>query len=87
MSPRAKPANPLRRAVTAMRNIRERHGERLEPKASMGAKLEPLSFWLRHRISPVNWMFRGLLDVVTHGEAPERNPFKTSGSQSSPPLP
>jgi len=59
----------------------------LEPKASMGAKPEPLSFWLRHRISSVNWMFRGLLDVVPHGEAPERNPFKTTGSQSGSPLP
>src|SRR6185295_15979911 len=40
----------------------------LEPKASMGAKPEPLSFWLRHRVSALNWMFRGLLDVVPHSE-------------------
>lgn len=50
----------------------------LEPKAAMGAKPEPLSSWLRHRVSAVNWMFRGLLDVVPHSEAPERNPFKAS---------
>ena len=49
----------------------------LEPKAALGAKPEPMSVWLRHRIPAANWILRGLLGVVTHEEAPERNPFKT----------
>jgi len=49
----------------------------LEPKAALGAKPEPMSVWLRHRVPVLNWMVRGLLGAVPHGEAPERNPFKT----------
>ena len=48
----------------------------LEPKAGLGAKPEPMSVWVRHRVPPVNWLLRGLLSAVPHDEAPERNPFK-----------
>jgi hypothetical protein len=57
----------------------------LEPKAAMGAKPEAMSVWMRHRVPALNWMLRGVLGVVTHAEAPERNPFKTaSDSQPQP---
>ena len=49
----------------------------LEPKAALGAKPEPMSVWLRHRVPAMNWMIRGLLGAVPHSEAPERNPFKS----------
>jgi len=49
----------------------------LEPKAALGAKPEPMSVWLRHRVPALNWIFRGLLGGVPHAEAPERNPFKS----------
>jgi hypothetical protein len=48
----------------------------LEPKAALGAKPEPMSVWLRHRVPALNWCLRGLLGAVPHAEAPERNPFK-----------
>lgn len=48
----------------------------LEPKAALGAKPEPMSVWLRHRVPAMNWIIRGMLGAVTHDEAPERNPFK-----------
>ena len=48
----------------------------LEPKAALGAKPEPMSVWLRHRVPAMNWIVRGMLGAVTHDEAPERNPFK-----------
>ncbi len=51
----------------------------LEPKAALGAKPEPMSVWLRHRVPMLNWMLRGLLGAVPHAEAPERNPFKSAG--------
>lgn len=50
----------------------------LEPKAALGAKPQPMSIWLRHRVPVFNWVFRGLLGGVPHSEAPERNPFKAS---------
>jgi len=50
----------------------------LEPKAALGAKPEPMSVWLRHRVPAMNWVLRGLLGAVTHEEAPERNPFKVA---------
>lgn len=50
----------------------------LEPKAALGAKPQPMSVWLRHRVPAFNWIFRGLLGGVPHAEAPERNPFKAS---------
>lgn len=48
----------------------------LEPKAALGAKPEPMSVWLRHRVPAWNWMMRGVLNAVPHDEAPQRNPFK-----------
>jgi Acetyltransferase (GNAT) domain len=48
----------------------------LEPKAALGAKPEPMSIWMRHRVPALNWLMRGLLGAVPHQEAPERNPFK-----------
>lgn len=50
----------------------------LEPKAGLGAKPEPMSVWVRHRVPAFNWLLRGLLGAVPHAEAPERNPFKTA---------
>jgi hypothetical protein len=50
----------------------------LEPKAALGAKPEPMSVWLRHRLPAMNWMLRGVLGGVPHNEAPERNPFKSA---------
>lgn len=54
----------------------------LEPKAALGAKPEPMSVWLRHRLPALNWVMRGMLDAVSHEEAPERNPFKVSVSKN-----
>jgi predicted N-acyltransferase len=49
----------------------------LEPKARLGARPEPLSIWIRHRIPMLNVVVRGLLHTISdHDEAPERNPFK-----------
>lgn len=53
----------------------------LEPKAALGAKPEPMSVWLRHRVPAMNWLIRGMLGAVTHEEPPERNPFKTSAAR------
>ncbi|MBI1839897.1 MAG: GNAT family N-acetyltransferase [Verrucomicrobia bacterium] len=50
----------------------------LEPKAAMGAKPEPMTAWMRHRVPALNWVLRGLINTVDHEEAPERNPFKTT---------
>ncbi len=50
----------------------------LEPKAALGAKPEPMSVWLRHRVPALNWMLRGAFGAIPHAEAPERNPFKTT---------
>jgi hypothetical protein len=50
----------------------------LEPKAALGAKPQPMSVWLRHRVPAVNWVLRGLLGGVPHAEAPERSPFRSS---------
>jgi hypothetical protein len=49
----------------------------LEPKAGLGAKPEPMSVWMRHRVPAMNWMLRGVLGAIPHAEAPERSPFKT----------
>jgi len=48
----------------------------LEPKARLGARPEPMSVWIRHRVPALNVAVRGLLRAVPHDEAPERNPFK-----------
>jgi hypothetical protein len=50
----------------------------LEPKAGLGARPERLWLWTRHRVPTMNVLLRRLLRVVPHGEAPDRNPFKTS---------
>jgi len=50
----------------------------LEPKAGLGAKPQPLWLWARHRVPAMNMLIRRLLRVVPHGEAPDRNPFKSS---------
>ena len=50
----------------------------LEPKAALGAKPEPMSVWLRHRVPTLNWIMRGLLGAVPHCEAHERSPFKAA---------
>lgn len=54
----------------------------LEPKAALGAKPEPMSVWLRHRVPTFNWLLRGMLGAVPHNEAPERNPFKNVTTKS-----
>jgi len=54
----------------------------LEPKAAMGARPEPMTVWVRHRVPALNWMLRGLLGAVPHAEAPERNPFKSAGNSN-----
>lgn len=51
----------------------------LEPKAGLGAKAEPMSVWVRHRVPAFNWLLRGVIAAVPHVEAPERNPFKSPG--------
>jgi len=50
----------------------------LEPKAGLGAKPERMWLWTRHRVPAMNVLIRRLLRVVPHGEAPDRNPFKTA---------
>jgi hypothetical protein len=54
----------------------------LEPKAALGAKPEPMSVWLRHRVPAMNWMIRGMLGAIPHNEAPERNPFKNVAARA-----
>lgn len=54
----------------------------LEPKAALGAKPEPMSVWLRHRVPALNWMLRGMLSAVPHDEAPQRNPFKVAAAKT-----
>ena len=49
----------------------------LEPKAGLGARPERLWLWARHRNPALNLLIRNLLRAVPHGEAPERNPFKS----------
>lgn len=48
----------------------------LEPKAKMGAKPEPLSCAVRHRVSALNWITTALTRTAEHDEPPERSPFK-----------
>jgi hypothetical protein len=55
----------------------------LEPKAGLGARPEPMSVWVRHRVPAMNWMLRGLLGAVPHAEAPERSPFKTVNAETN----
>lgn len=53
----------------------------LEPKAALGAKPERMTVWVRHQVSAVNWLVRGIVGAVPHAEAPERNPFKMRESE------
>jgi len=48
----------------------------LEPKARLGAKPQRMEVWMRHRQPVLNQLTRGLLGLVPHDEAPDRNPFK-----------
>jgi len=50
----------------------------LEPKAALGGKPEPMAVWMRHRVPAMNWLLRGLMGAISHDEAPDRNPFKTT---------
>ncbi len=50
----------------------------LEPKAGLGAKPEPMSVWVRHRVPALNWLLQGVVGAVPHSEAPERSPFRSS---------
>ncbi len=48
----------------------------LEPKARLGAKPQRMEVWMRHRQPMLNKLTRSLLGMVSHNEAPDRNPFK-----------
>jgi predicted N-acyltransferase len=48
----------------------------LEPKARLGAKPQRMEVWMRHRQPVLNRLTRHLLGMVSHDEAPDRNPFK-----------
>lgn len=48
----------------------------LEPKARLGAKPQRMEVWIRHRQPVLNQVARRLLGLVSHDEAPNRNPFK-----------
>jgi len=48
----------------------------LEPKARLGARPVPLHVWIRHRVPAMNLLVRGLMQTITHEEAPDRSPFK-----------
>ena len=48
----------------------------LEPKARLGAKPQRMEVWMRHRQPLLNQLTLGLLGLVPHDKAPERNPFK-----------
>lgn len=50
----------------------------LEPKARLGAKPEPMSVYLRHRVPMLNLVVRAAVRGVHHDEAPVREPFKES---------
>jgi hypothetical protein len=48
----------------------------LEPKARLGAKPVPVHIWVRHRVPAMNILLRGLMQTLSHEEAPDRSPFK-----------
>lgn len=48
----------------------------LEPKARLGAKPEPMSVFLRHRVPMLNVIVKAAVRGVHHDDAPDRNPFK-----------
>ena len=55
----------------------------LEPKAKMGAKPEPLSCAVRHRVSALNWITTALTRTAEHDEPPERSPFKAAPADAA----
>lgn len=57
-----------------------------EPKAGLGAAAHPSHVWLRHRVPAVNAVVREIFSRVLPDAAPQRRPFKASGSdQEAPP--
>jgi predicted N-acyltransferase len=48
----------------------------LEPKARLGAKPVPFHVWVRHRVPAMNILLRGLMQTISHEDAPDRSPFK-----------
>jgi len=48
----------------------------LDPKARLGAKPQPMSIYMRHRVPMLNLIVRAALKSVHHDEAPDRDPFK-----------
>lgn len=55
----------------------------LEPKARLGAKPQRMEVWMRHRQPMLNQLTRHLLGMVSHDEAPDRNPFKGAPAASA----
>ncbi|RTL41224.1 MAG: GNAT family N-acetyltransferase [Burkholderiales bacterium] len=55
----------------------------LEPKAKLGAKPEPLSCAVRHRVSALNWITTALTRTAEHDEPPERSPFKAAPTDAA----
>lgn len=49
----------------------------LEPKAQLGAKPAPTNLWARHPNPLVNGLVRSCYGAIPHGEAPDRDPFKS----------
>jgi hypothetical protein len=49
----------------------------LAPKATLGARPESLSLWLRHRHPAVNLLVEPLVRLVPHDTPPPRQPFRT----------
>jgi len=47
----------------------------LTPKATLGAKEQPMSLLLRHRVAPMKHVLKRVLEAVPHDHAPERHPF------------
>lgn len=48
----------------------------LEPKARLGARPVPTRVFVRHRVPLLNTIVSQALRLVSHDEAPERNPFR-----------
>ncbi len=48
----------------------------LEPKARLGARPEPVTVYLRHRVPVMNWLLKALLCGTEPEPVPERSPFK-----------
>jgi hypothetical protein len=50
----------------------------LEPKARLGAKPEKMFIWTRHKNTLINLIVKNLSRTISHAEAPERDPFKST---------